>query len=43
MKVIVTDEISPKGLKLLSDDPRVELDIFLGLSEEELHRKIGGL
>jgi D-3-phosphoglycerate dehydrogenase / 2-oxoglutarate reductase len=41
MKVIVTDEISPNGLQLLSEDPRVELDIHLGLSEEELHQKIG--
>ena len=41
MKVIVTDEISPNGLQLLSDDPRVEMDIRLGLSKEELHKQIG--
>jgi len=41
MKVIVTDEISANGLQLLREDPRVEMDICLGLSEEELHRKIG--
>jgi D-3-phosphoglycerate dehydrogenase len=41
MKVIVTDEISPSGLQLLHDDPRVQLDVRLGLSEEELHRQIG--
>ncbi len=41
MKVIVTDEISEQGLKLLQDDPRIELDIRLGLEKTELHRIIG--
>ena len=42
MKVIVTDEISEKGLELLQNDPRVELDVRLGLSKAELHEVIGG-
>jgi len=41
MKVIVTDEISEKGLELLQGDPRVQLDVRLGLSKDELHRVIG--
>lgn len=41
MKVIVTDEISEKGLELLQHDSRVQLDIRLGLSKDELHRLIG--
>ncbi|MBW2688989.1 MAG: phosphoglycerate dehydrogenase [Deltaproteobacteria bacterium] len=41
MKVIVTDEISEKGLELLQKDPRVQLDILLGLEKAELHRLIG--
>lgn len=40
MKVIVTDEVSESGLQLLQDDPRVELDVCLGLPVEELRRKI---
>lgn len=41
MKVIVTDEISEKGLDLLQKDPRIQLDIRLGLPKEELHKVIG--
>ena len=41
MKVIVTDEISEKGLELLQKDPRVQLDVRLGLEKAELHRVIG--
>jgi D-3-phosphoglycerate dehydrogenase len=41
MKVLITDEISREGLQPLLDDPRIELDIKLGLSIEELHRVIG--
>ena len=41
MKVIVTDEISEKGLKLLENDPRVQLDVRLGLKTSELHGLIG--
>ncbi|MDT8442283.1 MAG: phosphoglycerate dehydrogenase [Desulfuromonadales bacterium] len=41
MKVIVTDEISEKGLELLQNDPRIELDVRLGLSKAELHAAIG--
>jgi len=38
MKVLVTDEISASGLQSLSDDPRIEMDVKLGLSVNELHR-----
>ena len=41
MKVIVTDEISEKGLALLEQDPRVQLDVRLGLSRPELYAAIG--
>jgi D-3-phosphoglycerate dehydrogenase / 2-oxoglutarate reductase len=41
MKVIVTDEVSDSGLQLLQDDPRIKLDIRLGLKTEELHDLIG--
>ncbi len=41
MKVIVTDEISEKGLELLENDPRVQLDVRLGLSTSDLHGLIG--
>jgi D-3-phosphoglycerate dehydrogenase len=41
MKVIVTDEISEKGLELLSSESRVQLDVRLGLSRDELHSVIG--
>jgi D-3-phosphoglycerate dehydrogenase len=41
MKVLVTDEISESGLALLLEDPRIELDMKLGLSVAELHKTIG--
>ena len=41
MKVIVTDEISEKGLELLEKDPRVQLDVRLGLEKAELYQLIG--
>jgi D-3-phosphoglycerate dehydrogenase len=41
MKVLITDEISQEGLQPLLDDPRIELDIRLGLGETELHSIIG--
>lgn len=41
MKVIVTDEVAREGLALLEDDPRVELDVRLGLKKEELLSVIG--
>ncbi len=41
MKVLVTDEISESGLALLTNDPRVELDVKLGLPLAELHKTIG--
>jgi D-3-phosphoglycerate dehydrogenase len=42
MKVLVTDEISESGLALLTNDPRVELDVKLGLPVAELYKCVGG-
>jgi D-3-phosphoglycerate dehydrogenase len=42
MKVLVTDEISREGLQPLLEDPRIELDMRLGLPVSELHQLIGG-
>jgi len=41
MKIIVTDEVTDEGLALLQADPRISLDIRLGLSREALHACIG--
>ena len=41
MKVIVTDEVAREGLALLQEDPRIELDVRLGLKKEELLSIIG--
>jgi D-3-phosphoglycerate dehydrogenase / 2-oxoglutarate reductase len=41
MKVIVTDEVAAEGLALLQQDPRVEMDVRLGLSKDELLSVIG--
>lgn len=41
MKVIVTDEVAREGLALLEEDPRVEMNIRLGLKKEELLSIIG--
>lgn len=41
MKIIVTDEVTGEGLALLQADPRVSLDVRLGLSREALHACIG--
>jgi D-3-phosphoglycerate dehydrogenase len=41
MKVIVTDEVASEGLELLKQDPRVEMDVRLGLKKEELLSIIG--
>ena len=41
MKIIVTDEVSPEGLALLTQEPRIQLDIKLGLKKEELLAAIG--
>jgi D-3-phosphoglycerate dehydrogenase len=42
MKVLITDEISQEGLQPLLDDPRIEVDVRLGLAVGELHQVIGG-
>ena len=41
MKIIVTDEVAQEGLAILQHDPRVQLDIRLGLKKEELYAIIG--
>ena len=41
MKIIVTDEVTDEGLALLQADPRISLDVRLGLSREELHACVG--
>src|SRR5512138_189967 len=41
MKIIVTDEVASEGLALLTQDPRVELDVRLGMKKEELLAIIG--
>lgn len=41
MKIIVTDEVAAEGLALLEQDPRVAMDVRLGLSKEELNELIG--
>lgn len=41
MKVLVTDEISPEGIQPLEDDPRISLDVRVGLTEAELHAIVG--
>ncbi|HEX9079279.1 MAG TPA: hydroxyacid dehydrogenase, partial [Desulfuromonadaceae bacterium] len=41
MKIIVTDEVSAEGLALLTQEPRIQLDVKLGLKKEELLAVIG--
>jgi D-3-phosphoglycerate dehydrogenase len=41
MKIIVTDEVSAEGLALLTQEPRIQLDVKLGLTKEELLATIG--
>src|ERR1039457_6874448 len=41
MKIIVTDEVSAEGLALLTQEPRIELDVKLGLSKEQLLEILG--
>lgn len=41
MKVIVTDEVAQEGLALLEEDPRIQVDVRLGLKKEELLSLIG--
>ena len=35
MKIIVTDEVSAEGLALLTQEPRIQLDVKLGLKKDE--------
>ena len=42
MKVLITDEISQEGLQPLLEDPRIDIDIRLGLPAAELQQIIGG-
>ncbi len=41
MRIIVTDEVSAEGLALLTQDPRIQLDVKLGLSKEKLLETLG--
>ncbi|MBT1073013.1 phosphoglycerate dehydrogenase [Pelotalea chapellei] len=41
MKIIVTDEVSAEGLALLTQEPRIQLDVKLGLSKQQLLDIIG--
>jgi D-3-phosphoglycerate dehydrogenase / 2-oxoglutarate reductase len=41
MKILVTDEVAQEGLAILQHDPRVQLDIRLGLKKEEIYAIIG--
>lgn len=41
MNVIVTDEVAAEGLALLQQDPRIKMDVKLGLKKEELLAIIG--
>lgn len=41
MKVIVTEQLAHEGLLVLEKDPRIEVDVRLGLSKEELNAAIG--
>jgi len=41
MKIIVTDEVSAEGLALLTQEPRIQLDVRLGLSKEQLLEVLG--
>ena len=41
MKIIVTDEVASEGLELLKQDPRVTMEVRLGLKKEELLAIIG--
>jgi len=41
MKIIVTDEVSAEGLALLTQEPRIQLDVKLGLKKDELLAVIG--
>ena len=40
MKVLVTEDVSPVGIDLLRADPRVEVDIRVGMSKEELYKTV---
>ena len=41
MKVIVTEQLAHEGLLILEKDPRIEVDVRLGLSKDELLSAIG--
>jgi D-3-phosphoglycerate dehydrogenase len=41
MKVIVTEKLAHEGLLILEKDPRIEVDVRLGLSKDELVSVIG--
>jgi D-3-phosphoglycerate dehydrogenase / 2-oxoglutarate reductase len=41
MRIIVTDEVSAEGLALLTQEPRIQLDVKLGLSKKQLLEILG--
>jgi D-3-phosphoglycerate dehydrogenase len=41
MKILVTDEVSADGLALLTQEPRIQLDVKLGLSKAQLLEILG--
>jgi D-3-phosphoglycerate dehydrogenase len=41
MKVLVSEQLANEGLSILENDPRIEVDVKLGLSKEELISVIG--
>ena len=42
MKVLVADRIANEGIKLLSEDPEIDVDVAIGLKPEELRERIKG-
>ena len=39
-RVLITDNLSPAGLKILEDNPEIEVDIRSGLSPEEVREAL---
>jgi D-3-phosphoglycerate dehydrogenase len=40
MKVLITEEVSPAGIELLRADPKIEVDVCIGLPVAELRQRI---
>ena len=39
-RVLITDNLSPAGLKILEDNPEIEVDVRSGLSPEEVREAL---